>query len=528
MSDEKTRMGPIPETVVTGTALDDAPVAPGSCLIEGLLDPCTIVIFGASGDLTLRKLVPALYKLFLNEGLPASFAIVGCSRTELTRDAFRERLRSGVEEFGGSDLGKWAAFAERIFFFPVQYDSLDSLQELAAYLRSPELSHGSVNNRIFYMATPPAVFHQVGELIGQTGLTTENRNGNGWVRIVIEKPFSHDLASAVELNRILTQSFAEHQIYRIDHYVAKETVQNLLMFRFANAIFEPTWNRRYIDYVSITAAETVGVGHRAGYYDEVGVLRDMFQNHMLQLLSMSAMEPPTSFDAERVRDEKVKVFRAMRPFPVDRLDDYLVLGQYGPGNLNGVEVPGYRQEAGVKPASVTPTFALMKVYLDNWRWQGVPFYLISGKRLPKKSTKIVIGFKRVPHSMFRNVLPEDVTANHLTIGIQPEETITLTVQTKNPGAVVCLRTVSMEFDYRQGYSGPVLDAYEKALLDCMQGDHMLFWRQDGVELTWSFMAPVLQACELCTHPESRLKTYASGSWGPPEVDGFIKNTIWGS
>jgi glucose-6-phosphate 1-dehydrogenase len=528
MIDQKTDIGTIPETVVTGTALDDAPVAPGSCIIEGLLDPFTIIVFGASGDLTLRKLIPALYKLYLNGGLPASFAIVGCSRTEMGADAFRERLRSGVERHGGSGMDRWAAFAERVSYYAVQYDSLESLQGLASYLRTPELSLGPVTNRIFYMATPPAVFHQVGELIGLAGLTVENRNGQGWVRIVIEKPFSHDLESAVELNQILNRSFTEDQIYRIDHYVAKETVQNLLMFRFANAIFEPIWNRRYIDYVSITAAETVGVGHRAGYYDVAGVLRDMFQNHMMQLLSMSAMEPPPSFGAERVRDEKVKVFRAMRPFPVERLDDYLVLGQYGPGTLNGVEVPGYRQEAGVAPGSVTPTFALMKIFLDNWRWQGVPFYLISGKRLPQKSTKIVIGFKRVPHSMFRHVLPDDVTANQLTIGIQPEEAITLTFQTKNPGAVVCLRTVRMEFDYLQGYTGPVLDAYEKALLDCMQGDHMLFWRQDGVELTWSFMVPVLQACEQCTHPEARLKTYASGTWGPPETEGFIKTGIWGS
>ncbi|MBF0527189.1 MAG: glucose-6-phosphate dehydrogenase (NADP(+)), partial [Deltaproteobacteria bacterium] len=298
--------------------------------------------------------------------------------------------------------------------------------------------------------------------------------------------------------------------------------------RFANAIFEPIWNRRYIDRVSIIAAETVGVEHRAGYYEQAGVLRDMFQNHILQLLSMSAMEPPSCFDQDRVRDEKVKVFRSLRPFPLDNLDDCLVLGQYGRGDIAGQPVSGYVEEPGVDPVSQIPTFAAMKVYLDNWRWEGVPFHLISGKRMPTRVTKIVIRFKHVPHSMFRHVLSEDILPNQLILGIQPEETIHLTFQTKTPGARLCLRSVRMEFDYSRNYTGPVLDAYEKALLDVMQGDPLLFWRQDGVETAWAFMDPIIDACEKCSNRAGRLKPYPAGTWGPPEAIRMLQDSSWGT
>jgi len=292
----------------------------------------------------------------------------------------------------------------------------------------------------------------------------------------------------------------------------------VVALRFANAIFEPLWNRSYIDHVRITAAETLGVEYRAGYYEEAGVLRDMFQNHMMQLLALTAMDPPSLFEADRVRDEKVEVFHSLRPLPLGKIDENLILGQYGPGTIGDTKVPGYRDEPGVNPDSLTPTYAMMKVLLDSWRWQGVPFYLMSGKRLARKLTEIVIQFKEVPHSMFRPVLGEHITANRLILGIQPDEKITLTFQTKSPGATFCLRSVTMDFDYRQNYRGPRLDAYEISLQDSMQGDHMLFWRQDAVELSWSFLTPVLEECETCPDRSSRLRFYESGGWGPLTPD----------
>jgi glucose-6-phosphate 1-dehydrogenase len=290
------------------------------------------------------------------------------------------------------------------------------------------------------------------------------------------------------------------------------------MFRFANAIFEPIWNRRYIHHIRIVAAETLGVEHRAGYYEQAGVLRDMFQNHMMQLLALTTMEPPSRFDADRVRDEKAKVHRALRPFPVENLQDYLVLGQYGSGTLGGTHLPAYRDEEGVSPDSLTPTFAQMKIYLDNWRWQGVPFFLMSGKRLKEKRTQIDVYFNEVPHALFRQTLGERIAPNRLTLGIYPEERISLTFETKNPGAKVCLRTVNMDFQYHQDYTGPVLEAYEKVLLDCMLGDHMLFWRQDGVELCWSFLTPILRECETCGGREEMLRPYEAGTWGPAALE----------
>ena len=346
------------------------------------------------------------------------------------------------------------------------------------------------------------------------GLSEERENGNGWLRLVIEKPFGRDFKTAVELNQIIRRYFKEHQMFRIDHYLAKETVQNVMMFRFANAIFEPIWNRRYIDHVNILASETLGVEHRAGYYEQAGVIRDMFQNHMMQLLALTAMEAPSQFDTSRVRDEKVKIFRSLRPFPVEKFNEHIVLGQYGPGTISGEAVPGYRAEPNISPDSLTPTFAKMKVFIDNWRWQGIPFFLTSGKRLAKKTTEITIQFKEIPHSMFRQTLGERIDANQLTLGIYPDEKVTLTFQTKNPGARVCLRSVTMDFSYHQNYTGPILDAYEKVLIDCMLGDQMLFWRQDGIEHCWSFLTPIINECETCSDISKLLHFYESGSQGP--------------
>ncbi len=483
-------------------------------LVDDGLEPCLIVIIGASGDLAGRKLLPALFSLYLQGGLPTPFTILGCSRTRMSDEEWRARAKEAAKDSAGFNGSRWNAFSSNLFYGEVEYDDPGSFDRLAVVVRDLDRSRGAGGNRIFYLAIPPTLYETVAHHLGEAGLSVEKKEGAGWSRLVVEKPFGRDLQTAITLDRSLHEHFQEHQIFRIDHYLAKETVQNILMLRFANALFEPVWNRTYIDSVTITAAETLGVEHRAGYYEQSGVLRDMFQNHMMQLFALTAMEPPSIFEAERVRDEKAKLYRALRPFPVDRLEDFLVLGQYGRGSLDGKQVPAYRQEPGVNPESLTPTFAMMKVFVDNWRWQGVPFFITSGKRLAGKLTEIVIQFKEVPHSMFRSVLGEHISANRLILGIYPEEKIALTFQTKNPGAQVRLRSVTMDFAYHQGYTGPVLDAYEKVLLDCMLGDQMLFWRQDGVELCWSFLTPVLWGCESCTNRAEMLLPYDSGTWGP--------------
>ncbi len=489
----------------------DLKIPPQACLVDRPVDPCSIVIFGATGDLTTRKLAPSLYKLYLSGGFPESFVILGAARSQMSHDAFRDRIKDAL---AGMDMDRWGDFASRLYYHRMDLDSAESFKELSEALKNLEGRHDSEANRIFYLAIPPAAYGSVAGKLGETGLSRERTDGHGWSRIVVEKPFGRDLESAQELNRELHKYFRERQIFRIDHYLAKETVQNVLMFRFANTIFEPLWNRMFIDHVHINAAESLGVEKRAAYYDKAGVLRDMFQNHMMQLLAVTAMEPPAVFEADQVRDEHVKVFRALRPIPHDNPSENLVLGQYGPGTVEGKPVPGYRDEPGVSSDSVTPTFAMMTVFVDNWRWQDVPFHLTSGKRLAKKLTEIVIHFKKVPHLLFQNVLGEGITPNLLTLGIQPEEKINLTFETKNPGARVCLRSVTMDFNYQENYEGPILDAYEKALIDCMQGDQMLFWRQDGVELCWAFLDPVLEDCDGCEDLSDRLLTYEAGTWGP--------------
>jgi glucose-6-phosphate 1-dehydrogenase len=488
--------------------------------VSGGLEPVTLVIFGASGDLTSRKLVPALFDLYLGDALPERFCVVGCARTAMTDDQFRNRLRDALPAAGQPEVD---GFLSRLAYRQVDYESASSYQSLAGELRGLDDRFGTDGNRIFYLAVPPSTYATIAQGIGGAGLAVEGEGGNGFSRLVVEKPFGTDLESALALDEKLHGSFSEHQLFRIDHYLAKETVQNVLVFRFANSIFEPVWNRRYIDRVDINATEILGVEHRAGYYEQSGVLRDMFQNHMMQLLALTAMEPPAKYSAHQVQYEKVKVFRALRPLPADRLGEHLVLGQYGPGTIEGEQVPAYRDEPGVDPESRTPTFARMRLFIDNWRWQGVPFYLTSGKRLSGKCTEIVIHFKKVPHSLFSQVLGDEIAANRLTLGIQPHEVIDLTFQTKRPGAQVSLRKVTMHFDYRgraeQGSAadGAALDAYARALLDCMQGDHMLFWRQDGVEFSWSFLTPVLRQCESGDTGAGGLHFYPAGSQGPEEL-----------
>lgn len=482
-----------------------------SCVAAKSVDPCSLVVFGATGDLTMRKLAPSLYNLYLSDAFPESFLILGVARSVMTDEQFRVRMKQALT---GMDLSRWDGFAKRLYYRSVDLSSPDSFRGLAQALEELEGNRHTEANRIFYLAIPPSAYGAVAAMLGQAGLSREHMDGKGWSRIVVEKPFGKDLKSAQELDRRLHEHFGEHQIFRIDHYLAKETVQNVLMFRFANTIFEPIWNRMYIDSVRIIAAESLGVEKRAAYYEEAGVLRDMFQNHMMQLLAVTAMEPPAAFEAEQVRDENVKVFRSLRPLLRGDPAESLALGQYGQGTVDGKPVKAYREEPGVSPNSLTPTFAMMKVFVDNWRWQDVPFYLVSGKRLERKLTQIVIYFKKPPHLLFENFLDQGIAANYLTLGIQPEEKINLTFQTKNPGAKVCLRSVTMDFNYLQNYQGPILDAYEKALIDCIQGDQTLFWRQDGVELCWAFLDPILNQCESCDDRSERLLKYEAGTWGP--------------
>ncbi|MBI5570409.1 MAG: glucose-6-phosphate dehydrogenase [Desulfomonile tiedjei] len=500
---------------VAESHVPDLKVSRQGCLAEQPPEPCIIVIFGVTGDLASRKLAPAFYKLYLSGGLPSRFAIVGCARHPMDHDQFREHIKKAV---GESDKARWEEFAASLFYHRLHFDSADSYAELGEMLHALDEQHSLGGNKIFYLAVPPSLYKDTARMLGEAGFSREGVGGNGWARLVVEKPFGRDLPTAVDLNVSLQQHWQERQIFRIDHYIAKETVQNVLMFRFANTIFEPLWNRMFIDRVFISAAESLGVEKRAAYYEDAGVLRDMFQNHMMQLLAVTAMEPPSRFEAEPVRDEKSKVFGCLMPFQLGSIDENLVLGQYGPGTIDGIQVPGYREEPGVNSESATPTFAMMRVFVGNWRWEGVPFYLMSGKRLERKVTEIVIHFKQVPHLLFTRVLEDRITPNVLTLGIQPDEKITLTFETKNPGATICLRSVTMDFNYAQNYGGPTLDAYEKALLDCMQGDQTLLWRQDAVEMCWSFLDPVLEWCETCAPEERCLLPYEAGSWGPETAE----------
>lgn len=484
------------------------------CILDRPPDPCTIVILGASGDLTSRKLIPALYNLFRMGGLPDPFQIVGCGRTPISDDEFKNRMEGSISS-NDHDPQKWKKFEECLHYQTLIYDSADSYRDLAGFLQNLDSRTRTLGNRIFYLALPMFLYGTAAELLGTSELAGDREKDTGWTRLVIEKPYGSDRKSASELDRVIHEDFSEEQIYRIDHYLAKETVQNILTLRFANAIFEPLWNRNYIEHVDIIAAETLGVEKRAGYYDKSGVLRDMFQNHMLQLLALTAMEPPNRFQSAAVHQEKINVFKCLRAFPVDNIFENLVLGQYGRGKVGGVQAKGYREEEGVAPDSMTPTFGMMQVFIDNWRWKGVPFFLTSGKRLGAKLTQIAIKFKEVPVTMFGDELGVPISANILTLGIQPREHITLSFQTKSPGAKMCLRTVEMDFDFLQGYAGPALAAYEKALLDCMNGDQMLFWHRDSIDLAWAFIEPVLKRCETCEQKEQLIHTYDPGSWGPP-------------
>lgn len=485
-------------------------------------EPCIIVIFGASGDLTNRKLMPALYNLFRKGGLPEAFCIVGVARTLMDDIAFRAKMRQGLAN-AGFRLSNWPEFERRLHYHPVIYDDTASYTDLHARLRELEKKQHTQGNRIFSLAMPPALYPTVARQLGQGGLAAENVGRRQWTRLVVEKPFGYDLSSAKELDAAIAESFKEHQVFRIDHYMTKQTAQNILVFRFANALFEPIWNRNYIDHVCINASENLGVEHRAGYYERSGVLRDMFQNHMMELLSLVATEPPSQITAEILRDKKAELFHSLRPFELKDLNSNLVLGQYQAGEIQGERVPGYREEPGVDPDSLTPTYALMRVFVDNWRWQGVPFYIISGKRLRQKVTRIDIQFKPVPHTMFRSIFSGNVTANRLTIGVYPQEGIFLSIQAMKPSAEFFLRTGQLQFSFHEDGEIGKIDAYEIGYADVISGDQTLFWRRDGLELCWRFLDPILKYCESAPNRSGMLHPYAAGSFGPKTaIDVFPK------
>ncbi|NDY41497.1 glucose-6-phosphate dehydrogenase [Dissulfurirhabdus thermomarina] len=493
----------------------------GPFCLEDRPPPCGVVIFGASGDLAHRKLLPALFALHRRGLLPPAFFVLGCARSPLGDDGFRERVRATLRaRFPDRPAGAVRAFADRHAYLSGDYDDPAFYRRLGERLAGLEAEAGTGGNRLFYLAVPPGVAPRIIEGLGAAGLAREEGRGGAWARVVAEKPFGRDLASALALDERLHRVLSERQIYRIDHYLGKETVQNILMFRFANAIFEPVWNRRYVDHVQITVAEAAGVEHRAGYYEGAGCLRDMFQNHMLQMLSLVAMEPPASFGADRVRDEKVKLLRAVRPFPPEELGRWLVRGQYGPGGTGDDRVAGYREEPGVAPDSRVETFVAARLLVDNWRWKGVPFYLRSGKRLARRVSEIAITFKEVPHSMFEGLVPAEPAPNVLVLNVQPEEGVALSIQTKKPGPKSCLTILSMDFSYRDVFGVEMPEAYERLLLDCMLGDQTLFLRHDDMEVAWSLLTPVLEAWAEERPGVGEVYPYEPGSWGPAAADGL--------
>ena len=501
-------------------------------------EPCTVVLFGVTGDLASRKLIPALYDLACHNVLPRGFSLVGYGRKPMTGQEMRALSSEAIDSFFGAGTAETRTCNDvlnDVHYVQGEFHDPEGYQRLADTLTKLDQDNHT-GNRIFYLATPPSLFPVIIERLGAAGLNkggvpgtqAEHGDNPGWVRVVIEKPFGSDLESALSLNAAVRSVFDERQVYRIDHYLAKETVQNILVFRFANGIFEPIWNRRYIDHVQITAAETLGVEHRGAYYEEAGALRDMIQNHLLQLLTMTAMEPPVAFDADAVRDEKAKVLHAVRPIPVERVDQYAVRGQYVQGDIDGAAVPGYRQEDRVAPDSSTETFAAVKFLIDNWRWQGVPFYVRTGKRLPHHVTEIAIQFKRPPYLLFREVdIPGGrVPPNDLIMRIQPEEGLALNIEAKVPGPEIRLQPVTMNFSYGSGLEELPFSAYETLLLDCMVGDQTLFNRDDQVEEAWRVVNPILEAWH--NAPDQSVMIYEAGTWGPEAADTLVANDghVW--
>ena len=482
--------------------------------------PCAMVIFGAGGDLTKRKLMPALYNLAQGNLLPEQFAMVGVSIESYSSEEFRDLITKDIREFGDVtvDPRTWSEFVKKLHYVSGDFGDPALYKKLGDKLAQVEKEDGTEGNVLFYMATAPAFFTQVVRQLGAAGLTKQEEHK--WRRVVIEKPFGHDVASAVELNHELLQVLEEKQIYRIDHYLGKETVQNILAFRFANGIFEPVWNRRYVDHVQVTVAEELGVEMRGGYYEKAGALRDMVPNHIFQLITLTAMEPPISFDADAVHDEQTKVLRAIQPLSPERVLDQAVRGQYDAGVINGKHVPAYRAEPNVAPDSNTPTFVAMALHIDNWRWAGVPFYLRTGKRMAKRVTQVVIRFRRPPFVLFRKTSVNSITPNELVINIAPTEGICLNFEAKVPGPVVRLGAVNMNFQYSDYFGTTPSTGYETLLYDCMMGDPTLFQRADMVEAGWAVVQPILDVWKAL--PARDFPNYAAGSWGPQQADDLLR------
>ena len=500
------------ENAEVGNVPEEVPVRPAP--------PCAMVIFGAGGDLTKRKLIPALYNLAKRECLPEEFAIIGVSREQFSSDDFRERTTQEIRQYATSEVeqASWDSFAKRLYYTPGDFKDPELYKKLGGLLSQVEKEQNTQGNCLFYLATSPTFFPIVVQQLGAANLTAE-QNGK-WKRVVIEKPFGHDLDSAVSLNHEIGKVLREDQIYRIDHYLGKETVQNILAFRFANGIFEPVWNRRYVDHVQVTVAEELGVEMRGDYYDRAGAMRDMVPNHIFQLITLTAMEPPISFDAQAVHDEQTKILRAIQPLNPERVLDHAVRGQYGEGMMDGKRVPGYRTEANVDAASTTETFVALALHIDNWRWADVPFYLRTGKRMPMRSTEIVIRFRRPPFVLFRKTSVEKIPPNELVINIQPNEGISLSFEAKVPGPVVRLGAVNMDFEYSDYFGTTPSTGYETLLYDCMMGDPTLFQRADMVEAAWTVVQPILDLWKAL--PPRDFPNYAAGTWGPEQASELLR------
>jgi len=485
-------------------------------LLEGLQvrrrpEPCVLVIFGASGDLTQRKLMPALYSLAFRRLLPEQFAIVGAARSEETDEDFRERMKEAVQRYGRDEFRQdvWDELAAGMRYATLDFADDAAEDELSRLLGEVDEERGTLGNRVYYFAVPPSAIETLLREIAK------RRTAKGWVRLIIEKPFGHDLASARQLNELIAESYAENEVFRIDHYLGKETVQNMLALRFANGIFEPIWNRQFIDHVQITVAESIGIEGRAAFYERAGAIRDIFQNHLLQLVAIMAMEPPSDFTADSVRNEKVKVLRSLHtPGPKS-----VVRGQYGRGFIEGEEVPGYREEDGVSPSSVTETFVAAKLYVDNWRWADTPFYVRMGKRLPRRETTIAIQFKRAPHPPFEETSAEGLRPNVLLVHVQPDEGVSLAIGAKVPGQGMTIRTVHMDFLYGGAFRTGMPEAYERLILDTMLGDGTLFTRADEVEEQWLLVDAIVAAWQ---RDRPAFPNYAAGTWGPPSSEELLR------
>jgi glucose-6-phosphate 1-dehydrogenase len=480
-------------------------------------DSCAVVVFGATGDLTARKLVPALYNLARERLLPGGFSVVGFARRDWTDEQFRAAMKEAVTKFSREPLQEelWESFARGLHYVSGTFDDAQAYAKLGERLGKQDHAHGAAGNRLFYLATPPDAYAMIAQRLGETQLASPQPGC--WTRLVVEKPFGRDLASARELDQSIGNVFRERYIYRIDHYLGKETVQNIMVFRFGNGIFEPVWNRRYVDNVQVSVAETVGVEGRVGYYEESGALRDMVQNHLMQVLALVAMEPVASFRGDAVRDEKAKVFHAIKP--IEDVGRDTVRAQYSAGAIMGAMVPGYREEQGVAPNSHTETYTALKLEVENWRWSGVPFYLRVGKRLPKRATEVAITFKTAPLQLFRQMGGDNPTPNLLVLRIQPDEGISLRFGAKVPGTRSDVRPVNMDFRYGSSFGVEPPEAYERLLLDAMLGDSTLFTRWDGVEAAWELLTPVLDAWADGASP---IKQYEAGSWGPDAARELIE------